>query len=476
MLLYNTLSRKKEEFKPMHAGKVNMFVCGQTVYDDAHLGHAKNYINFDVVCRWLKASGYSVRYVQNITDIDDKIIARASEQGTEPLALARKFEARFMEDMEAIGVRSNVSEYPRSHDYIGFIAEQIQLLLDKGYAYLLGQDVYYDVAKFEDYTKLSGMKISELEKHRIEPKQGKRHTYDFVLWKGSKQGEPSWDIKLTAQGEEHKMKGRPGWHIEDTAITYAIFGKQYDIHGGAIELIFPHHTNEIAQAQAAFGVRPFVRYWMHSGIMLIKGEKMSKSLKNFIRIRELLSDYDPEALRLLICSTHYRKDIAYSDALMKAAASRLRYLYSSLGVFYSMEQSASTLKCADTERIISQLSSGFAQAMDDDINTPLALSRLAGAIDGLRLYAETYPQISSAAKESAISGILGHAAVLGILQGDAYKQKLPDEASAMIKERERLRRAKDFARADEIRARLHKELGIVVEDSEYGTIWYRQRK
>ena len=334
LFVYNTLSRSKEEFKPIHGKQVSMFVCGQTVYDDAHLGHAKNYINFDVVARWLRHSGYTLKYVQNITDVDDKIIKRAEEEGVDPIELARKFEARFMEDMEAIGVRKNVDQYPRSHDYIEEMRSQIQLLMDKGYAYRIDNDVYYDVSKFSDYTKLSGMRIEELERHRIEPREGKRNGYDFALWKGARKSEPSWGIELTVDGKKERFNGRPGWHIEDTAITHAIFGKQYDLHGGAIELIFPHHTNEIAQAEAAFGVKPFVKYWMHSGIMLIKGEKMSKSLKNFIRIRELLKRFDAESLRLMVLSTHYRKDFGYTEDLVKKASARLNYMRASFSIFY----------------------------------------------------------------------------------------------------------------------------------------------
>ena len=209
LFVYNTLSRSKEEFKPISGKKVRMFVCGQTVYDDAHLGHAKNYINFDVRARSLRRSGYDLRYIQNITDIDDKIIKRAAEEGTDPIELARRYEARFMEDMEAIGVKAGVDEYPRSHDFIEVMKNQIQLLLDNGYAYVLGSDIYYDVSKFPDYTTLSGMKVEELEKHRIEPKEGKRNPYDFALWKGSKPGEPSWKIKIRPEGGEMELEGRP---------------------------------------------------------------------------------------------------------------------------------------------------------------------------------------------------------------------------------------------------------------------------
>ncbi len=475
LIVYNTLSRSKEEFKPMVPKKVNMFVCGQTVYDDAHLGHAKNYINFDVVARWLRESGYEVKYVQNITDVDDKIIKRAVEEGVDPIELARRFENRFMEDMDAIGVRKNVSQYPRSHDYIDEIRFQIQLLLDKGYAYTIDNDVYYDVSKFADYTKLSGIRTDELEKHRIEPREGKRSSYDFALWKGARESEPSWEIALTVEGRSIRLNGRPGWHIEDTAITHAIFGKQYDLHGGAIELIFPHHTNEIAQAEAAFGVKPFVKYWLHSGIMLIKGEKMSKSLKNFIRIRELLKKFDAEALRLLVLSTHYRKDFGYTEDLMKKAAARMNYLYASFSIFYNMIEAKSAMECAEVDSIIAELDTGFKDAMDDDFNTPLALARLSTAIDKLRTYAEMNYEISNTAKSRAVGSILHNANLLGLLEKETYKEKLPEAAALMIKERERLRNGKRFKEADEIREKLRLEHSISVEDSEYGTIWYKVR-
>jgi cysteinyl-tRNA synthetase len=475
LLVYNTLSRSKEEFRPINGKVVKMFVCGQTVYDDAHLGHAKNYINFDVVARWLRQSGYDLKYIQNITDVDDKIIKRAAEEGTDPVELARRFETRFMEDMDAIGVRKNVDQYPRSHDYIDEIRMQIQLLIDNGYAYRVEDDMYYDVSKFPDYTKLSGMKIEELEKHRIEPREGKRNGYDFALWKAAKESEPSWEIKLTIDGKEETLSGRPGWHIEDTAITHAIFGKQYDLHGGAIELIFPHHTNEIAQAEAAFGSKPFVKYWLHSGIMLIKGEKMSKSLRNFIRIRELLKRFDAEALRLMVLSTHYRKDFGYTEELMKKAAARLNYMYASFSIFYNMKEARSRERCAEVDEVIKGMQSEFSEAMDDDFNTPLAIMVLASTIDKLRSYAESYQEIGERAKSEAVGAVLSAAGVLGILQKDTYKEKLPDDAAKLIKDRESLRTAKKFDEADAIRERLRSEHSIAVEDSEYGTIWYRSK-
>ncbi len=473
LVVHNTMSKSKEEFKPLKDNEVKMFVCGQTVYDDAHLGHAKNYINFDVIARWLRRSGYRLKYIQNITDVDDKIIKRAAEEGIEPKELARNYENRFMEDMRAIGVTESIDSYPRSHDFIEQITEQIQVLIDKGFAYQMDEDIYYNVSKFKDYTNLSRMDIKELEKHRIEPKPGKINSYDFALWKGAKPGEPSWRIKLKIKGKPIEIEGRPGWHIEDTAITKSIFGSQYDIHGGAIELIFPHHTNEIAQAEAAFGVKPFVKYWLHSGIMLIRGEKMSKSLKNFVRIRDLLRKYSPEALRLLVCSTHYRKDIAYTEDLMKASESRLRYLYSSFSIFYNMGASESSESREEIIRIADELRIDFKKAMDDDFNTPLALSKLISAIDKLRSFAELNPDANKEAKDFAVNEVLSHARIFGILEKDIYKEKLPEEAQTLIKKRESFRSKKEFEKADSIRERLKSEFGIIVEDSEYGTIWYK---
>lgn len=474
LVIYNTLSRKEEEFKPLEEGKVNMFVCGQTVYDDAHLGHAKNYINFSTVSRWLRKLGYDVTYIQNITDIDDKIIARAKERGIEPKELADQFEKRFMEDMEGLGIKKDVDKYPKSHDYIGTIQKQIQLLLDKGYAYVIENDIYYDVAKFKDYTKLSRMKIDELGKHRIEPREGKRNTYDFSLWKAAKEGEPSWEIGINYEGKAKKVVGRPGWHIEDTAMTYEMFGPQYDLHGGANELIFPHHTNEIAQAEAAFGKVPFVRYWMHAGTLNMKGIKMSKSLKNFITIREFLKVYDPEVLKVLICSTHYRKEIEYSEDLAREAEKRLHYLYAALGIFYNMNEEESTEWDGEVNGAVETLEREFSLAMNSDFNTPLALTTLTQTINLLRVIAGKRETIGKEAKAKALNTILGLSNILGLLENDRYKEKISDEVKSLVKRREQLRGAKKFEEADKIRSELKEKHGVVIEDSEYGTVWYKK--
>jgi cysteinyl-tRNA synthetase len=474
LVIYNTLSRKEEVFIPLSEGKVNMFVCGLTVYDDAHLGHAKNFINFSTVSRWLRRIGYKVTYAQNITDVDDKIISRAKERGIEPKELALLYEKRFLEDMERLGINNDVDMYPRSHDYIDTIRKQIQLLIDKGYAYVIEGDIYYDVSKFSDYTKLSGMKLDELGKHRIEPREGKKNPYDFSLWKAAKEGDPSWDILLNYEGKNITLTGRPGWHIEDTAMTYAIFGPQYDLHGGASELIFPHHTNEVAQAEAAFGKVPFVRYWMHAGTLNMKGIKMSKSLKNFIKIREFLEIYDAEVLKLLICSTHYRKEVEYVEELAKESDKRLRYLYAAFGIFYNMNEVERTEWDGEVNSTIDALRLEFVQAMNSDFNTPLALTRLTQTINLLRGIAGAHETLGRDAKANAVKTILELANVLGLLEKDKYKEKIPEEAKALVKKRQQLRNEKRFEESDKIRMELKDKHSIIIEDTEYGTVWYKK--
>lgn len=472
LFIYNTLSRSKEEFRPISDKKVNMFVCGQTVYDDAHMGHASSYIFFDVVARWLRHLGYAVKYVQNITDIDDKIIRRAGESGKDPVEFARYYESRFLKDMEALGVKRGVSEYLRSHDYIDAIREHVQILLDKGYAYAIGDDIYYDVSRFRDYTKLSGVRLDELGKHRIEPDPDKRNVYDFSLWKSAKPGEPAWTIKLKIDGRERELSGRPAWHIEDTAMTNAVFGPQYDLHGGGSDLIFPHHTNEIAQAEAAFGKKPLVRYWMHVEVLNMKGVKMSKSLKNFITIREALRSYSPEALRLFVLSAHYRKGRDYSDSLMKEAAKKLGYMYIALGMFYSMKAGRGS-DDGTVDGIVSELDKNFTEAMNDDFNTPLAQSALMKAINQLRNFAETHVSIGIDVKEKVMKKVLELSSTLGVLEKDTYKETIPADANQLIRKREELRKQGKFDDADRIRNELKEKHGISLDDTEYGTIWYR---
>jgi cysteinyl-tRNA synthetase len=465
--VFNTLTRKKEVFKPLKNKKVKMFVCGQTVYDDAHLGHAKTYIQFDIIVRWLRHEGYRVFYVQNITDVDDKIIKRANERGMSPFELANFYTKRFFEDMEALGVKQNVDMFPKSTDYIPQMIEQIKTLIEKGYAYVVDGNVYYDVTKFEDYTKLSGMKIEDLEKHRIEPDPRKKNPFDFSLWKGAKEGEPSWDSPWG--------RGRPGWHIEDTAMTVTIFGPQYDIHGGANELIFPHHTNEIAQAEAATGVKPFVKYWLHSGVLNVKGEKMSKSLKNFITIREFLESHNPEVLRLYYAMRHYRSEMELDEDEIKKVEKKLEYLYETMK---SLKNSVTEEKKYDERlnQFVMQIKKKFREAMNDDFNTPLALShvftltkKINQAIEKEKLNKRNVDEIIKALKDFG--------SVFGILEKKIEEGgMLPEEVRNLIIRRTTLRKMGDFKAADEVRERILKDFGILIEDTKEGIRWKKVNK
>ncbi len=470
--VFNTLTRKKEIFRPFKNKKVNMFVCGQTVYDDAHLGHAKTYINFDIIVRWLRYKGFKVFYVQNITDVDDKIINRAKEKNISPFELADYYTKRFFEDMEALKVKQNVDMFPKSSEYIPQIFEQIQQLIDKGYAYLVNGDVYYDVSKFKDYTKLSRISLEELKKHRIEPDPRKRNSYDFSLWKSAKEGEPSWKGEIKVNGKKILLNGRPGWHIEDTAMTVSIFGPQYDLHGGATELIFPHHTNEIAQAEAATGKKPFVKYWLHSGVLNIKGQKMSKSLKNFITIREILQKFDPEVLRIYYASTHYRKPLDFDESNLISAKEKLDKLYNTLQNILEKDNKHD-LSSAERllKRKIGKYKKKFEAAMDDDFNTPKALSILFSFCKDINKVLAKLDKINYRLKIDLVSSLRELGGIFGILQKDIISEKIPEEALRLIEEREKLRKIGDYAAADNIREKLKNEFGILVEDTPKGPRW-----
>jgi cysteinyl-tRNA synthetase len=455
--VYNSLTRRKEEFKPLHGKDVKMFVCGQTVYDDAHLGHAKTYVQFDIIVRWLRKLGFNVFYVQNITDVEDKIINRANESGIDPLELSRKYAERYLEDLDALEVKKSVNMFPRTTDYIPQMIEQIKTLIAKGYAYVVDGDVYYDVAKFKDYTKLSRMPLEELRKHRIEPDKRKRNSFDFSLWKSQKPGELAWDSPWG--------KGRPGWHIEDTAMTVTVFkAPQYDLHGGATELIFPHHTNEIAQAEAATGKKPFVKYWLHTGVLQIGGVEMHKSLKNFITIREMLKNYDSEVLRLFYASTHYRKPINFNEKDVEQAKNRLEALYNTLR---NLRQAASPNgKINGLEKDLAETRREFTDAMNNDFNTPLALAHLFTLAKKVnKLISRSKVEANLADEVLALFRELGTA--LGILEGEIEVAEIPKEVENLVAEREEARKRKDWKRADALREEI-KKLGFLVEDAAEG--------
>jgi cysteinyl-tRNA synthetase len=446
MRVHNTLGNKIEEFSPREGRAVKMFVCGPTVYDYSHLGHAKTYVQFDVVARALRYLGYEVMYLQNITDIDDKIITRAKERGMEPHALAEEFEKYYLEDMQTLN-NTSVNKYGRATDYIEAIVSQVERLEEKGYAYKISDGYYFDVKKFADYGQLSGRhdlapgdSIS-----RIDENPEKKNPQDFVLWKLKKEGEPSWQTKL---GE-----GRPGWHIEDTAITEKELGEQYDLHGGAIDLIFPHHEAEIAQMEATSGKKPFVKYWLHTGFLNTKSEKMSKSLGNFITIREMVQKTPPLGLRYLFLTAHYRSPINFSDEALESAENAYKRLKTLVKLFQNNSQDKTGTVQEDYKK-------EFSEALENDFNIPEALAvvwKLAkNAGDDI-----SYPD--------ALATMLDFDQVLGL---DLAKENneiitIPPEIQSLLDEREQARANKDFQKSDQLREQI-KSLGYIVEDKNTG--------
>lgn len=464
----NTLSGKLEEFEPIRGKKVNMFVCGPTVYDYSHIGHAKTYIFFDVVAKYLRHLGYKVFYLQNITDIDDKIINRAKEQNKKPKEIAEEFEKKYFEDFKALRVDS-INKYARASKHIKQIIRQVDALIKKGCAYATpavdakesdavkntaNQDVYFDISKFPEFGKLSKQNLDELETGvRIKTEENKRNPKDFVLWKAQNFSyEPSWKSPWGY--------GRPGWHIEDTAISEKYLGQQYDIHCGAQDLIFPHHEAEIAQQESASGKKPFVKYWLHTGWLTVNGQKMSKSLGNFITIRDILKNYSPEALRVLTLSSYYRSPVDYTKQMMKqsqAAANRI-------AEFWNKLERADGTDNKEIEKYIAEANVKFEEAMDNDFNTPTALAAIFDLIRTANLpLAEQKVSKSNAKKIKKFLEKIDF--ILGILI--VKKPQIPDEVSKLVGIREEMRQKKDWAEADKIRDEISR-LGYSIEDTSYG--------
>lgn len=443
LTLYNTLTRKKETFKPIKKNKVNMFVCGPTVYDFPHIGHAKTYIQFDIIVKYLRYLKYDVFYLQNITDIDDKIIKRAKQFKITPHELAKKYEKIYHEDEKQLGINS-VTKYARATDYIKQILKQVKTLLDKGYAYKIKEGYYFDLSKFKDYGKLSKTKVKESEQAvtRIDESVNKKNKADFCLWKFSKPNEPVWKTEL---GD-----GRPGWHIEDTAITETEFGPQYDLHGGAVDLIFPHHEAEIAQMESASGKKPLVRYWIHTGFLNIEGKKMAKSLKNFITVREALKKYDSKVLRYLFASVHYRSRIDFSEKSLEQAKSVLDKLNNFL--IYVKDKK-------DIGKKLDKFKKEFFKHMNNDINTPLAFATLFDLVN--------YCFKEDVGGKKVIDFFLDIDNIFNILT--AKEEKVPKEILDLVKEREKARNEKNYDLADNIREKIKKK-GYYVDDTEKGSI------
>ncbi|MDO8655017.1 MAG: cysteine--tRNA ligase [bacterium] len=440
--IYNSLTKKKEDLRPRSDKKIKLFVCGPTVYDFSHLGHARTYIVFDAMARYWRSLGFDVFYLQNITDIDDKIIQRAIEQGQDPLTLADTFAEYYFEDMEALGIRS-VSKYAKATDYMEEIISQVQRLEEQGYAYRIEDGVYYDVTKFKEYGKLSGRTSQGAEDaiSRIDESVGKKHKGDFALWKFSKEEEPAW---TSPWGD-----GRPGWHIEDTAITEKELGEQYDVHGGAQDLLFPHHEAEIAQMEALSGNPPLVKYWIHTGFLTVEGEKMAKSQGNFITIREFIEEHSARTLRLLILSSHYRSPVDYSSVLVQQTEQDLRRI----------DEFLLKLEAADGtghawQKPLKESEKEFWAALEDDFHTPKAIASLFNLIRSINPLLSNN-ELSKEGAETILTFLQKADEVFGFLfWGREETEEAPEEIKALLEEREEARKSNDWSRADELRDRI----------------------
>ena len=466
--IYNTMTRTVEEFKPLRGNRVYMYVCGPTVYDYSHIGHARTYIAYDVLARYLREKGYSVFYLMNITDVDDKIIRRAREHGVNPIDLAREYERYFMEDMETLGIQS-VNLYARASEYIDEIVDLIKVLMDKGFAYETETGVYFDTSRFKDYGKLSHRRPEELLVHRIEPDPTKRNPQDFALWKKRDRDEMGWDSPWGY--------GRPGWHIEDTAIILTHFGSQIDIHGGAIELTFPHHEAEIAQAEAATGKKPFVRYWCHTGLLTVGGEKMSKSLGNYILVRDIVKEHDPEALRLMFLLSHYRSPIDFKWRSLESSESSLNSLYNMVERLRAVETDEDL---SEEERKLEEYYENFKRKfygyLDDDLDTPRAMAELFKLASTINKFLDTRERLNALLKLKLLSEIERMGRIFGILKKRPVIEMglLERVLEILIDVRGELRMRREFELADRIRDRL-REIGIILEDIGYQTRWRLRR-
>jgi cysteinyl-tRNA synthetase len=477
--VFNRLTRKLEDFEPIEDNKVKMYVCGLTVQDFAHIGHARTYVAFDVIKRYLEFRGYSVLHVQNTTDVEDKIIARAQEIGTDPVKLASKYTMEAGKDLDAMGIeRANV--YPRVTENMDEIINVVKKLVDGGYAYCVDGDVYFSVDKFPDYGLLSHQSPNDvLVGARIEVNERKRNPVDFAVWKSAKKGELSFDSPWG--------RGRPGWHIECSAMAMKYLGERIDIHGGGTDLIFPHHENEIAQSEAATGKKPFVKYWLHTGLLNINGEKMSKSLGNFITVKDLLKKWEPDAFRLYIISTHYSTPIEFSENALEQSEKSLTKIRNTMDELEkrlgtakkakeakdtSVENTKRTNKFKSYESEVEKIELAFIEAMDYDFNSPQALVVFQGLVrlgnralaegasrDPLELIQNTLRKLAS---------VFGLSTVM--ISRTLKKRELPKGAAALMKEREEARKSKNWKRSDEIREQL-RIIGIEVEDTLEGTQW-----
>jgi len=473
--LYNSASRKKEVFKPIKNGEIGIYVCGVTVYDLCHIGHARSAIVFDVLVRYLRARGFKVTYVRNFTDVDDKIIERAKKKGEDTATLAKRYIEAFYEDMLSLGTIDADIE-PKATEHIDDIIDMVRSLIEKGFAYVVDRTVYFSVEKFDSYGQLSGRQLEEMVAGaRIAVDEKKKYPMDFVLWKGAKPGEPKWK---SPWGD-----GRPGWHIECSAMSCKYLGANFDIHGGGRDLIFPHHENERAQAMAANGV-DFANYWVHNGFLTVEEEKMSKSLGNFITIRDALSLYHPQELRLFLLSKHYRSPLDFSRSAMLETRSGLVRIYRTL---QRLEEIIGPFKHDTNTAFLSDVSDNdfknrFIDVMDDDLNTAAGLGLLFDKVRDINRLIDSPAQKTDITSQlvRARKDFLDCSRALGLFEGEpshffhniikTFPEVATEEIEKIIKERQKARKAKDWASADVIREELSRK-GIILEDGPKGTSW-----
>ncbi|ENZ00793.1 cysteinyl-tRNA synthetase [Clostridium thermobutyricum] len=463
MRLYNTLTRQKEEFKPIKPGEIKMYVCGPTVYNFFHIGNGRTFIVFDTIRRYFEYRGYNVKFVQNFTDIDDKMIKRANEEGSTVKEIGDKYIKEYYTDADALNIeRATVN--PRATEYIGQIIKFVKELIEKGYAYEVDGDVYFSTKKFSDYGKLSKQNLDELNLgNRVSVDERKKDPMDFAIWKAKKEGEPAWKCPW---GE-----GRPGWHIECSCMAKNILGDTIDIHAGGMDLSFPHHENEIAQSESLTG-KPFANYWMHSAYVNVDNKKMSKSLNNFFTAREVLKDYDSDVIRFLMLSCHYRVQLNYSKDLLDSAKASVERLYNAIGNLENLIEEVKVEKMTDEEKTylesLNKYREKYIEKMDDDFNTADAIT----AIFDLIKDTNTNIGINSSKElaENALALIRELGAPLGILQKSTKDAELAEEVEGLIEQRQEARKNRDFALADKIRDDL-KTRGIILEDTPQGVRW-----
>jgi len=470
--VYNTMTRQKEEFHPLKPGEVSIYCCGVTPYNAPHIGNARPFVTWDVIRRYFASKGLTVHYIQNFTDVDDKIIRTANSEHTTWKDVADRNIAIYFHSMDALGVR-RAEKYPRVSETMADIIAMVQKLIDKGYAYALENgDVFYSVEKFQGYGKLSGRKLSDMQAGaRIEVDERKHHPMDFALWKSAKPGEPSWDSPWG--------KGRPGWHIECSTMSLKYLGEKFDFHGGGSDLIFPHHENEIAQSQACIGDdHSFAQYWLHNGFITIHNEKMSKSKNNFFTVEDILKEYPGEVVRFFILQTHYRSPLDFSDDRLKEAQTSLARLQTTQGYIEELakKQGAGEATAAELVRKAEELRAAFDEAMDDDFNTALAISQFFALSKEINIYyqdvtagkafdAENFAKVKNV--WDAMAGIIGLFEQQEEAADDGLTEKLME---LIISIRQDARKNKNWAIADKIRDEL-KEIGIVLEDTKNGVRW-----